>query len=354
MPESADSTVSGDGGAGIGRELSYREAFNEALREAMRNNPRVIVMGEDIAGGAGRKHLGIVDPWGGPFRLTKGLIGEFGEERVRDTPVSEAAFVGVAIGAAMTGYRPVVDLMFMDFLGTCFDQILNNAAKIRYMSGGEASVPVTLFTRYGAVGSAGAQHSQALYSLLVHIPGLKCVVPSDPYTAKGLLLAAVEDDDPVFVCNHAKLANVKGSVPVGYYRIPLGKSRRIASGENVTLVGVGYTSHLCMRAAEQLRTNHIYSDVIDLLSLSPLDLDGVLDSVRRTRHVVIVDEATPRCSVASDLAAQISKAAFSDLAAPPTCLTAPHTPVPYSPELEHVYLVRESDIVGAVSELLNH
>lgn len=331
------------------QEVSYREAFADGLREAMDEDDHVIVMGEDIAGGAGRAHLGIIEAWGGPFRFTKGLIARFGAERVRDTPISEAAFVGAAVGAAMTGYRPVVDLMFNDFVGTCFDQMMNSAAKMRYMSGGRASVPLTVFTRYGTIGGAAAQHSQTLYSLIVHIPGLKCVVPSDPYTVKGLLRAAIDDDDPVVLFNDASLTNVRGVVPTDAYAVPIGKSRTLRSGSDVTLVGVGRTTGLCSRAAETLSHHHgISSEVIDLLSLSPLDIESLVSSARRTGRVVVVDAATPRCGVAFDVAAQITTAAFGDLRSPVSCLTAPHAPVPYSKVLEELYGLSEGDIVKAV------
>ena len=251
------------------REIRYAQAQNEAIRLSMRRDPNVIVMGEDIAGGAGRAHLGIIDAWGGPFRSTKGLIQEFGPERVRDTPLSEGAFIGTAIGAATVGLRPIVELMFIDFLGVCLDQILNNGAKLRYMLGGQVSVPVTILTRIGAGTGSAAQHSESFYSVIAHMPGLKCVAPSDAYTAKGLLAAAILDDDPVIVCDHKRLLNNTGPVPEEEYTLPLGKARILRHGRDVTLVGISLMTSVCMEAAEVLAKQGVDAEVVDLLSLSP-------------------------------------------------------------------------------------
>ena len=251
------------------REIRYAQAQNEAIRLSMRRDPNVIVMGEDIAGGAGRAHLGIIDAWGGPFRSTKGLIQEFGPERVRDTPLSEGAFIGTAIGAATVGLRPIVELMFIDFLGVCLDQILNNGAKLRYMLGGQVSVPVTILTRIGAGTGSAAQHSESFYSVIAHMPGLKCVAPSDAYTAKGLLAAAIRDDDPVIVCDHKRLLNNTGPVPEEEYTLPLGKARILREGRDVTLVGISLMTSVCMEAAEVLAKQGVDAEVVDLLSLSP-------------------------------------------------------------------------------------
>ena len=206
------------------REIQYREAINEAIRQEMERDESVIIMGEEIAGGAGREHLGIIDAWGGPFRTTVGLIQQFGNQRVLDTPLSEAAFVGAAIGASSTGMRAIAELMFVDFVGVCMDQLLNNAAKMRYMFGGQVTVPFTLLTRIGAGFGSAAQHSESYYSIFSHIPGLKGVAPSDPYTAKGLLIAAIRDDDPVVYFEHKGLYGNTGQVPEEPYEIPLGKA----------------------------------------------------------------------------------------------------------------------------------
>jgi pyruvate/2-oxoglutarate/acetoin dehydrogenase E1 component len=334
------------------RELTYRDAQNEALRQEMRRDPSVIVMGEDVAGGAGRAHLGIVDGWRNSLVITKGLIQEFGPQRVLDTPISEAGFIGTAVGAALTGQRPVVELLYVDFVGTCLDQLLNNAAKVRYMLGGQAKVPLTVFCRIGAGVGAAAQHSQSIYSILAHIPGLKCVVPSDAYTSKGLMTAAIRDDDPVIVFNHKRLITISGPVPVEPYTLPLGKGRILRPGRDVTLVGISYTTGVCLEAAERLAGEGIDAEVLDMLSLSPLDEELILESVSRTKRLVVVDEDTPRCSVGRDIAAVVADRGFDFLEAPIKCVNAPHTPVPFSPALEQEYIPNAARVVAAVHKQL--
>jgi acetoin:2,6-dichlorophenolindophenol oxidoreductase subunit beta len=333
------------------RELQYREAINEALRQEMERDETVIIMGEEIAGGAGREHLGIVDAWGGPFRTTVGLIQQFGRERVLDTPLSEAAFVGTAIGAASTGMRAVAELMFVDFVGVCMDQLLNNAAKMRYMFGGQVKVPFVLLTRIGAGFGSAAQHSESFYSIFSHIPGLKGVVPSDPYTAKGLLTAAIRDDDPVVYFEHKGLYGNRGPVPEEPYALPLGKARTVREGTDITLVGISRMTWVCTDAAETLAQQGINAEVVDLLSVSPIDYDHVIDSVRRTHRLVVVDEDTPVCSIASDICARVAEEAFDYLDAPPSRVTAPHTPVPYNRSLEDLYLPNPARVVKTVQEL---
>ncbi|MCH8284654.1 MAG: alpha-ketoacid dehydrogenase subunit beta [Chloroflexi bacterium] len=335
------------------RSIRYSEAQKEAIQLEMRRDPNVIIMGEDIAGGAGRAHLGIVDAWGGPFRSTKGLITEFGPERVRDTPISEAWFIGTAVGAGTVGMRPIVELMFIDFLGVCLDQLFNNGAKLRYMLGGQVAVPLTIITRIGAGTSSAAQHSESFYSIFTHLPGLKCVAPSDAYTAKGLLAAAIRDDDPVIVCDHKRLLNNSGIVPEEEYIVPLGKARVLKEGQDVTLVGVSLMTSVCMEAAERLAQQGVDAEVVDLLSLSPMDDEAILTSVRKTHRIVVVDEDTPRCSVATDIVALVAGQAFDDLDAPPRMVTAPHTPVPYSQPLERLYLPNADRVVATVDAMLN-
>ena len=334
------------------REIRYREAINEALIQEMERDPSVIIMGEEIAGGAGREHLGIEDAWGGAFKTTVGLIQKFGKGRVRDTPLSEAAFIGTAIGAASTGLRPVAELMFVDFIGVCMDQILNNAAKMRYMYGGQVKVPFTLLTRIGAGTGSAAQHSESFYSMFSHIPGLKGVVPCDPYTAKGLLTSAIRDDDPVVFFEHKLLYPETGPVPEEPYAIPLGKARTVRQGKDVTLVGISRMTLVCLEAAQTLSAEGIDAEVIDLMSVSPIDYDLIIDSVRRTHRVVVVDEDTPRCSLATDICSAVAEEAFDYLDAPPTKVTAPHTPVPYSKPLEGLYIPDVPRIVGAVKGIL--
>ena len=335
------------------RELQYRQAINEALRQEMERDENVIIMGEEIAGGAGREHLGIVDAWGGPFRTTVGLIQQFGRERVLDTPLSEAAFVGTAIGAASTGMRTVAELMFVDFIGVCMDQLLNNAAKMRYMFGGQVKLPFVLLTRIGAGFGSAAQHSESFYSIFSHIPGLKGVVPSDAYTAKGLLIAAIRDDDPVVFFEHKGLYGETCQVPEEPYVLPLGKARTVREGTDITLVGISRMTWVCTQAAEELAKSGINAEVVDLLSVSPIDYDHVIDSVRRTHRLVVVDEDTPICSLAGDICARVAEEAFDHLDAPPSRVTAPHTPVPYSRVLEDNYVPNTARVIKTVQTLMS-
>jgi len=347
------------------RVLTYVQAVNEALRQTMESDNKVFIMGEDIAGGAGREDQGKSDAWGGVFRLTKGLIGDFGPDRVRDTPISEAGFLGAGVGAAATGMRPVVDLMFSGFFGVCADQIFNNAAKMRYMFGGKISLPLTIMTSIGSGTNSAAQHSETLYSLFAHFPGLKCVAPSDPYTAKGLFISSIRSDDPVIIFNHkllmgrsAKTADIgQGEgfgviVPEEMYEVPIGKAHIDREGTDITLVGISYTTLVCREAARELESQGYSVEVIDLLSVSPLDTETILNSVKKTRGIVIVDEDYPRCSVASDISALVAEEAFDYLDAPPVRITSPHTPVPYSFPLEMLYLPSKEKVVEAALGIL--
>lgn len=346
------------------RQITYVQAVNEAIEHEMTNDPDVFIMGEDIAGGAGRADLGKQDAWGGVFRLTKGLIGKFGEDRVRDTPISEAGFIGAGVGAAATGMRPIVDLMFVGFFGVCGDQILNNAAKMHYMFGGKVKIPITIITSTGAGTASAAQHSETLYSVFTHFPGLKCVAPSDPYTAKGLMTAAIRDDDPVIVFNHKLLMGrtVKpemgkgigfgSNVPENSYEIPIGKALVPVEGDDITLIGISYTTLVCKEAAEELQKKGYSVEVIDLLSLSPMDNETIIKSVMKTRNVVIVDEDYPRCSIASDISALVAEEAFDYLDSPPIRITAPHTLVPYSLPLEMEFLPSKEKVIEAAISIL--
>lgn len=340
------------------RELTFSQAINEALRQEMRRDSRVIVLGEDVAGAAGRAHLGLSDAWGGPLRATRGLIGEFGSERIRDTPISEMAFVGAAVGAAMTGLRPVVEIMFADLLGCCYDQIINQAAKMHYMMGGQFDLPLVIRTAYGMHGfkrsyggGAAAQHSQTLYSVLAHIPGLKVVVPSTAYNAKGLTLAALRDNGPVVVFEHKFLGSAaKGPVPEGDYTVPIGKAQIVRRGRDVTLCGIGRMTHVCLEAADLLTAQGLQAEVVDLLTIAPLDEATVLESVQRTHRLVVVDEDTPTASVARDLAARIGDQGFDWLDAPIKTVTAPEAPVPFAAVLEALYAPQAVQVVAAVRE----
>ncbi|MED2945198.1 alpha-ketoacid dehydrogenase subunit beta [Bacillus swezeyi] len=336
----------------MARELSMSGALNEAIKLAMRKDDHVILMGEDVAGGAYVDHLQDDEAWGGVLGVTKGLVQEFGRERVLDTPISEAGYIGAAMAAASTGLRPIAELMFNDFIGSCLDQVLNQGAKFRYMFGGKAEVPITIRTTHGAGFRAAAQHSQSLYALFTSIPGLKVIVPSSPYDAKGLLLAAIEDQDPVFFFEDKTLYNMTGDVPEEYYTLPIGKADVKREGSDVTIFAVGKQVNTALQAAEQLASKGIDAEVLDPRSLSPLDEEAVLASVEKTNRLVIVDEANPRCGIAADIASLVADKGFDALDAPIKKVTAPHTPVPFSPPLEDIYLPTPEKVAATVLEML--
>jgi len=336
----------------MSRKISMSQAINEAMAIAMRRDEDVILMGEDVAGGAEVDHLQDDEAWGGVLGVTKGLVQEFGRERILDTPIAEAGYMGAAMAAASTGLRPIAELMFNDFIGSCLDEVLNQGAKFRYMFGGKAQVPVTVRTMHGAGFRAAAQHSQSLYALFTSIPGLKVVVPSTPYDAKGLLLAAIEDNDPVIFFEDKTLYNAVGEVPEGYYTIPLGKAEIKRKGSDLTIVAIGKQVQTAQQAAEQLAKRGIEVEIVDPRSLSPLDEDTILSSVAKTNRLIVIDEANPRCSIATDIAALVADKGFDTLDAPIKRITAPHTPVPFSPPLEDIYLPTPEKVIKAVSELL--
>ena len=326
------------------RKLSYREAINEALAQEMERDPSVIVMGEDNAGGAGAP--GEDDAWGGVLGVTKGLYDRF-PGRVLDTPITESAFVGAAVGAATRGLRPVAELMFIDFAGVCLDQIMNQAAKFRYMFGGKAVTPVVVRTMYGAGLRAAAQHSQAFYPVFTHLPGLKVVLPSSPYEAKGLLIQAIRDNDPVVFCEHKAMYDTTGDVPEESYTIPFGEANVVREGGDVTIVALGRMVSFAEQAAAELAGSGIEAEVIDPRTVSPLDLDTILESVENTGRLVVVDEASPRCNVATDISAQVASEAFGALSAPIKMVSPPHVPVPFAQSLEDAYIPSVQDIVNA-------
>ena len=319
------------------RTVSMSTAINEAMKISMRRDENVILIGEDVAGGAQVDHLQDDEAWGGVLGVTKGLVQEFGRNRILDTPISEAGYMGAAMAAAATGLRPIAELMFNDFIGSCLDQVLNQGAKFRYMFGGKAKVPVTVRTMHGAGFSAAAQHSQSLYALFTSIPGIKVVVPSTPYDAKGLLLAAIEDDDPVIFFEDKTLYNMKGEVPEGYYTIPLGKADIKREGSDVTIVAIGKQVHTALAAAKQLSKKGLEVEVIDPRSLSPLDEDTILSSVEKQ---IVLSSLTKRILdvVLQQILRQLADKGFDLLDAPIKRITAPHTPVPFSPPLEKLYL----------------
>lgn len=338
----------------MSRKLTIKDAINEALRQEMDADPRVVLFGEDIAGGAGRDdtYPEAADAWGGPFGVTKGLLPQFGRRRVIDTALAETGFIGASIGAAIAGLRPVAEIMYIDFIGTSFDQLLNHAAKLRYVYGGKVSVPIVVRTVAGAGFRAAAEHSQTLYSLYTHVPGLKVVAPSTAYDAKGLLISAIRDPDPVIFIEHKRLYLIEDDVPEEPYTIPLGSARVHRQGADVTLVGVQKMFHTALDAAEVLANDGIECEVIDPRSYSPLDTATILASVRKTGRLVIVDESHPRCSLATDIAALAAEEAFDALQGPILRVTGPHAPVPFSPPLEDAYLPSVGRVVDAVRSVV--
>jgi pyruvate dehydrogenase E1 component beta subunit len=335
----------------MARTITYREAINEALAQEMERDERVIVMGEDNAGGEGSP--GEMDAWGGVLGVTKGLYGRF-PGRVLDTPISESAFIGAAIGAATGGLRPVAELMFIDFMGVCFDQIFNQAAKFRYMFGGKAVTPVVIRTMWGAGLRAAAQHSQSLLSVFTHVPGLKVAAPSNAYDAKGLMIQAIRDDDPVIFAEHKMLYDTAADVPEESYAIPFGEANVVREGGDVTIVAVGRMVHTALEAAEELAGSGVQAEVIDPRTTSPLDVDTILESVENTGRLVVVDESNPRCSLATDIAATVAQDAFGALRAPIQLVTGPHTPVPFSDSLEDLFIPDAAKIAGAVKTAVDY
>ncbi len=332
------------------RTLNVKDAINEALRQEMASDSRVILMGEDIAGGAGRDddYPAAADAWGGPFGVTQGLLPLFGRDRVIDTAIAETGFVGAAIGAAIAGLRPVVEIMYVDFIGTSFDQLLNHAAKLRYVYGGKISVPMVVRTVAGAGFRAAAEHSQTLYSLYTHVPGLKVVAPATAADAKGLLISAIRDPDPVIFIEHKRLYMRDDEVPEEPYAIPFGVARTVREGGDVTIVGVQKMVHTAVEAAELLTRDGIEAEVIDPRTYSPLDSETILRSVAKTGRLVVVDESHPRCSLATDIAALAADSAFHALRGPIKMVTGAHAPVPFSPPLEDAYIPDAARIVAAV------
>ena len=329
----------------MARRITYQQAINEALDQEMARDESVIIMGEDVVGGTGTG--GEMDAWGGVLGVTKGLYGKYGD-RIMDTPISEAGFVGAAVGAATAGMRPVCELMFIDFVGVCFDQIYNQAAKFRYMFGGKAETPVVIRTMIGAGFRAAAQHSQCLYAMFTAVPGLKVVVPSSPYDVKGLLIQAIRDNDPVIFCEHKVLYTLEGDVPEESYTIPFGEANVVREGDDVTIIALGRMVHHALAAATALAKDGISCEVIDPRTTSPLDEDTILESVENTGRAVVIDEATPRCNMATDISALIARKAFGALKAPVEMVTAPHTPVPFNGTLEDLYIPSVAGIEAAV------
>ena len=332
-------------------QKSMRDAINDALHLEMARDPRVIVLGEDVSGGAGGTS-GEREASGGIFGVTKGLLPKFGAERVIDTPISESAIVGAAAGAALAGLRPVAELMFADFVGVSLDQIFNQMAKFRYMFGGRTGCPAVVRLAMGAGMNMGAQHSQTIYPLLTSVPGLKVVIPSNAYDAKGLMLTALRDDDPVMYFEHKALYPRKGEVPDGDYTIPFGEAALVREGEHVTVVALARMVVFAEKAVDAMAKEGITCDLIDPRTVSPLDADTILESVENTGRLVVVDESPPRCSVAADIAAIVASRGFRSLRAPIELVTAPHTPVPFARELERAYVPSPQRIEQAIRKVM--
>lgn len=333
----------------MARVISMKDAVNEAIDQEMGRDPTVIMMGEDIVGGAGAD--GEDDAWGGVLGVTKGLKAKYPNQMI-DTPLSESAYIGSAVGAATCGLRPIAELMFVDFLGVCFDQVFNQAAKFRYMFGGKAETPVVIRAMCGAGFRAAAQHSQMLTPIVTHVPGLKVVCPSNAYDTKGLMIQAIRDNDPVIFLEHKNLYASECDVPEEPYTIPFGEANIAREGKDVTIVTYGLMVQKSLEAADILKKDGIDVEVIDLRTLSPIDMDTVIESVEETGRLVCVDEASPRCSIATDVSACVARDAFKALKAPIEMVTPPHSPVPFSPSLEDLYIPTADRIADAVRKTM--
>jgi len=324
------------------REITWSTAVNEAIAEEMRNDKTILLMGEDVAEA------------GTPFKVLSGLVEEFGTDRIIDTPISEPGFVGMAVGAAMTGARPIVDIMFGDFIFLVMDQLANQAAKQHYMSGGKLNVPMVIRTNMGATRRSAAQHSQSLQAIVAHIPGVKVLMPSTPYEVKGLLKAAIRDDNPVVIFEDKLSYQMKGMVPEEEYIIPLGQANILQAGNDITLVATSSMVQVCEEAAEVLRSKNISAEIIDVRSIVPLDEQTIVDSVKKTSRVIVVDEGHQSYGITSEIVSRISEQAFYYLDAPPTRIGAMDVPIPFSPALEDLTVPTSKQVVDKAIDLINN
>lgn len=334
------------------RKITFMQAINEALDQSMDRDERVILLGEDIAGGATIDHLGNEGAWGGVFGVTKGLVEKHGRDRVIDTPISEMGYMGASVGAAATGLRPVPELMFNDFVGFCFDTLLAQGSKMRYMFGGKASIPMTVRTCHGAGASAAAQHSGSYYGMLGSIPGIKVVVPSNPYDAKGLLNAAIEDDNIVMFFEDKTLYGLKDEVPEEYYTVEIGKAKVKKEGSDLTIVTIGKMLYVALEVADKLETEGVSAEVIDLVTVAPWDQETIIDSVKKTGRLIIIDEANPHNNTATDISSVVADQAFDYLDGPIKCVCAPNTPVPFAANLEKLYIPSADKVFDVADELI--
>jgi pyruvate/2-oxoglutarate/acetoin dehydrogenase E1 component len=323
------------------RQIFYNQAICEAMAEEMRRDPRVVLWGIDIG------------PYGGANGASKGLYEEFGPERVIDMPVSELGYVGLGVGSAATGIRPIIELQFSDWITLASEMIINQAAKMRYMFGGFLEMPLVIRAPIGAYLNAGAQHSNSFESLFSFVPGITIITPSTPYDAKGLLKSAVRDNNVVLFFEHKKLYGTKGEVPEEEYTIPIGDAVIRRQGKNITLVAYSYMVQMCLKAAEKLAKEGIEAEVIDLRTVDPLDEAKILDSVKKTSHLIVVQETWRQCSISSEISAIVAEKALEYLDGPILRVTAKDVPIPFSPVLEEFVLPKEQDIIDAVHESLN-
>lgn len=333
------------------RLLTGNKAMAEAIALEMERDPNVFVLGEDVG------------KYGGIFGSTQGLFDKFGPDRVLDTPISETGFIGAAIGAAAEGMRPIAELMFVDFFGVCMDQIYNHMAKVHYMSGGRVKLPMVLMTAVGGGYNDAAQHSQTLYATFAHLPGLKVVAPSTPYDLKGMMISAIRDDNPVLFMFHKSLQGLGwmdqideavGHVPEEAYTVPLDKAKVVREGSDVTIVGVQMMTHYAMRAAERLAEEGIEAEVVDVRSLAPLDKETIVNSVRKTHRLVVVDEDYRSYGMTAEVAAVVAEEALYELETPIRRLAIPDVPIPFSDPLENFVIPAENDIYKHVKELLEN
>lgn len=337
------------------RELLFMKAINEALDMAMEKDETVVLLGEDIAGGAKVNHLEEKneEAWGGVMGVTTGLMSKYGRERVVDTPISEHGYMSASVGMALTGLRPVPELMFNDFIGFCFDALIGQGSKMRYMFGGKAKVPMVVRTMHGAGASAAAQHSGSYYGIFGSIPGLKVVVPATPYDAKGLLLSAIEDDNIVIFSEDKTLYGMKGEVPEEYYTVPIGKAAVRREGKDLTIVTIGKMLYVGQEVADRLEKDGISVELIDLRTVAPWDQETIFDSVKKTGRLIIVDEANPHNNTGTDIASVVSDKMFDYLDGPIKCVCAPNVPVPFAVNLEQLYIPNADRVIEAARELID-
>lgn len=333
------------------RNATFREAINEAMRHEMERDETVVLIGEDVRGGEAGSAEQPAEA-GGVLGVTKGLWTQFGSTRVIDTPISEGGFMGMAAGAAISGMRPIAELMFADFFGVCYDALYNQAAKFRYMFGGKAECPLVVRTMIGAGMNAASQHSQSPYNVFASTPGLKVVVPSNPYDAKGLLIEAIRDQDPVVFCEHKILYDLKGEVPEEDYTIPFGVANTTREGDDVTIIAIAAMAHKANAVADKLAKEGISVEVIDPRTISPLDEEAILESVENTGRLVVVDESAARVSLAHDIVGLVTTNVFSALKAQPAMVLPPHTPIPFTSSLEKLWIPDEADIEAAVRRVM--